>query len=156
MNDNWWSEGEWLLRSVNRKRSDHRALHLSLQETNWGPVPFKVYNTSLQNKDLLSSLDEVFKTSNDKMNPNIQLMLKRARNMIKEWSKQDKNNIDVRIKEVKSSINEIDCNLGNAEDLPKLNSVLEELYDQKVSMMKPKARVTWALKEDHNMKFYHQ
>lgn len=156
MNDNWWSEGEWLLRSVNRKRSYHRGLHLSLQETNWGPVPFKVCNTSLQNKDLLSSLDEVFKTSNDKMNPNIQLMLKRARNMIKEWSKQDKNNIDVSIKEVKSSINEIDYNLGNVEDLPKLNSVLEELYDQKVSMMKQKARVTWALKEDHNTKFYHQ
>lgn len=52
VNSEWWSEGHWHLQALSRKKSDHKALLLSQNQQNWGPVPFKVFNCWLKDLEL--------------------------------------------------------------------------------------------------------
>lgn len=83
-------------------------------------------------------------------------MLKKSKLIVKDWSKQSKNNIDVKIKEVENMINKAHSDQFYAGNMAALSSNLEELYDQKVVMLKQRARVAWSLKGDRNTRFYHQ
>lgn len=59
VNPKWWSTCDWNLRTSNMKRSNHKSLHLSLKNMNWGPVPLEVFNLWLQNEKLGRSLDKL-------------------------------------------------------------------------------------------------
>lgn len=122
---------------------------------NWGPVPFKVFNVWLQNKDLKLSLDGLLEKKMEDNNVNIQTLLKLARGEIKHWSRQEKSSIDIKIKEVEKCINDIDNGLGRVADLPSSRAALDELYEQKVSLLRQKARLNWSVKGDRNTRFYH-
>lgn len=120
---------------------------------NWGPVPFKVFNSWLRDEELNMMLDRQLSNLSEDSNSNIHMILKSVQGSIKDWSRQNKNNFDVKIKEVEKCINDVDNGLGHSRDLAFLNSSLEELYEQKVSMLKQKARATLALKETGTQDF---
>lgn len=132
------------------------ALNLSQQVVNWGPVSFKIINIWLRDEDLRISLEGLVDRLTECKDANIHMVLKEIRNAFKEWSRQDKNKIDFKIKEVEKCINEVDNGRGQIKDLVNLNSTLDELCEQKVSMLKQKTRVNWALKSDKNTSYYHQ
>lgn len=52
INHNWRSLGQWSLFSLGRKSSDHSVLLLSLGARDWGPKPFRPFNSWLSRKDL--------------------------------------------------------------------------------------------------------
>lgn len=84
VNDKWWNEGAWSVKTLNRKGSDHKALHVSLQNLNWGAVPFKVYNNWLQNQELFSSIEEALQQSKGAASMNVHSLLNVARVRIKD------------------------------------------------------------------------
>lgn len=76
VNSHWWSEGSWILRTTNRKRSDHKALLLSQKEKNWGPVPFKVFNSCLRDEGLNLMLDRQLGNLSEDTESNNHMILK--------------------------------------------------------------------------------
>lgn len=89
-------------------------------------------------------------------NSNIHMILKSLRGKIKDWSKLERNNLDVKIREVEKCMEDVDRGVTDTLDVVELHKVLEELYDQKVDMLRQKARVNWAFQGDRKSKFYHQ
>lgn len=129
---------------------------MTSQQANWGPVPFKVYNTWLKDKNLQDLVNKHLELTRADTNSNIHSILKSLRGKIKDWSKMDRNNIDVKIKEVEKCIEDVDKGARGNQSLVDLNRTLEGLYDRKVEMIRQKARVNWALQGEKNSKFYHQ
>lgn len=82
------------------------------------------------------SLDSMLDNLTETADSNIHVILLNVRGFIKDWSRQNKNNTYTKIKEVEECINEVDNGGGQTRDLANLNGNLEELYEQKVSMLK--------------------
>lgn len=78
------------LMALPKRYSDHRPLVLSCVDLNFGPCPFRFYNSCLRNDDL----EEVIKKTVDQCNflkqPDMNLAnkLKRCKVAIKEWRKK--------------------------------------------------------------------
>ncbi|KAK1393562.1 hypothetical protein POM88_012618 [Heracleum sosnowskyi] len=81
-NNTWWGSGQWSLRALNRKKSNHKPLLLYQQQTDWGPVPFKVYNYWLKNEELCKLVEDELKNSSAGGNTNVQVLLKKAKAVI--------------------------------------------------------------------------
>lgn len=81
-------------------------------------------------------LDSMLDNLTETADSNIHVILLNVRGFIKDWSRQNKNNTYTKIKEVEECINEVDNGGGQTRDLANLNGNLEELYEQKVSMLK--------------------
>lgn len=50
--------GKWRASATPRKNSDHRGLLLNLEEVNWGPKPFRIFNIWLKDKMLMGMIRE--------------------------------------------------------------------------------------------------
>lgn len=46
INSEWAKDGDWDLKALVRKNSDHRAIFLMNNKMNWGPRPFRVQDHS--------------------------------------------------------------------------------------------------------------
>lgn len=99
LNRNWFDSGDWLLKALDRKNSDHRAILLSSKSTNWGPKPFKVFNCWLEDKSLMQTLGEVWCKGNSL---NVQQRFKALKNFLKVWNKTINGNVEEKINLLKS------------------------------------------------------
>lgn len=67
---------------------------------------------------------------------NVQALLRKIKLSINCWSRDPKNNIDIRIKQVESSITNLENFSRQNVQIIELRNELDELYEQKVSMLK--------------------
>lgn len=77
VNPEWFSEGQWSLKAVNRKLSDHCGLLLFIDNNDWGPKPFRAFTCWLNDK---SVKDRLAYTSSDVKREglkDVQVILKR-------------------------------------------------------------------------------
>ncbi|KAK1398769.1 hypothetical protein POM88_008632 [Heracleum sosnowskyi] len=126
------------------------------REEKIGSVPFKVFNSWLRDEELCKVIE--LQICNDVQGGGLDVLsiLRRARTKIKEWSKTECNKIDVRIKEVERSLDAADTSDTQQVNSDVIRELLGELYEQKVDMLRQKARVSWQINGDRNTKFYHQ
>lgn len=86
-------------------------------DQNWGPIPFKIFNTWLQDKPLLESIKYGVSKSLGGLNSNVQSLIKQARVLVQEWSRDPQNNLDVKIRESEGAITSLENSHGHDQDI---------------------------------------
>lgn len=97
LNDIWFDSGYWLVKSLGRKQSDHKALILSAGEKDWGPKPFKIFNWWLEEDSLKRKINNFWVNRESGQDKDIQLVLKEVKGVMKEWGKSAKSELDYKI-----------------------------------------------------------
>ncbi|XP_035838746.1 uncharacterized protein LOC118486418 [Helianthus annuus] len=133
------------LRELPRVHSDHCPLVLSCSDKNFGPKPFRFFNSWLERKDF----DEVVQKANDSFigngEPEVVLMhkFKVIREDIKKWKKKDEVSEERKLLE-EEEWSKVEC----LKDL-------RELEGYKIKDLKQRARIRWDLEGDENSAFFH-
>ncbi|KAJ9549508.1 hypothetical protein OSB04_022051 [Centaurea solstitialis] len=150
-----------------RVYSDHCPLFLSSLSVNFGPLPFKFFNSWLS----IVSLDEVVvsswsssRFSNPSANAVVRLVarLKHLRNCIKSWKANQ-------LHDNGNSAVDLRKNLNNLESLAESSALsdsdkelrlelIQKIFDiEKKNLLdiKQKARINWAINGDENSKYFH-
>ncbi|KAK1363101.1 hypothetical protein POM88_038662 [Heracleum sosnowskyi] len=156
VNYQWQAVSNWKLQALSRKNSDHKAILLAIDDSNWGPLPFRDFNQWLKDESLVSVLDNFLDSTAAKNQKNVQKLLRGIKEVIKDWHKDPNNNIDEKIKRKEELLNNLDGEDASTVMVVKTKNELEELYLDKVAMLKQKSRIQWNLHGDKNSKFYHQ
>ncbi|KAK1352859.1 hypothetical protein POM88_052697 [Heracleum sosnowskyi] len=149
---NW---GEWVLKSLNRKTSDHKSLLLRLGHANWGPKPFKSFIGWLQ-EDSLKALLKVFWDNNKVWSGNLQSLLKKAKEIKKDWSKNFTSDSEKKVKWLEDFLEVEEQKENPISSIFPLRKDLENLYILRDDILRQKSRLKWSLKGDRNTRFFHQ
>lgn len=56
VNHTWLDAHNWTTKLLHRKNSDHRPIWIGAGNTNWGPKPFKLFNSWLLDPTLIEML----------------------------------------------------------------------------------------------------
>lgn len=102
INLEWAKVGVWELKATVNKNSNHRGIVFSDGNMNWGPKPFRVFNTWLKEEGLLKLIEDKSKGGNSK--GNIQVTLKKIKSLIKEWNLGSNGNIHLRIDKLEADL----------------------------------------------------
>ncbi|GJV52409.1 RNA-directed DNA polymerase, eukaryota, reverse transcriptase zinc-binding domain protein [Tanacetum coccineum] len=146
--------------------SDHRPILLSPSSVDFGPTPFKFYNSWLLDKNLHTIINEFWKcySSANSNNPivNFKNKMKDLKNVIKEWSLKRKSTQSREKEELIHKIKEFDADISSRLTDPVVNDhrsmwidklrkiEVEEAYDYS-----QKAKIKWCIEADENSKFFH-
>ncbi|KAJ9550052.1 hypothetical protein OSB04_022595 [Centaurea solstitialis] len=162
--DEWSNPGT---SAIQRLYSDHNPIVLSTESPDFGPIPFKFYNSWLQD----GSLAEVVSKSwvgyggrDNNLSPILVLCkkLKRTKLAIKEWRKVENEDRCKMIKELKQKHNNLEC-LGeerrlSGEERRELGTILEKIHElegRELMDVKQKAKIAWLKEGDENSSFFH-
>lgn len=144
-------KGDWIVKVLERKISDHRAIFLWTDDEKWGPKPFKVFDIWLDNSVLLDMVKEVW----EKEESNITNKLRIVRNNIRKWNKDINRDINARIELMEKEQFQLEEEGHGEEEINCLNLNLFKLYEERASMLRQKSRIQWEIKGDENSKFFH-
>lgn len=67
------------MKATGRKKSDHNGLMMQLENLNWGPKPFRVFNCWLEENSLRDSLLKDLEGGAKLGESNIQIVLKKIK-----------------------------------------------------------------------------
>lgn len=95
VNWHWSVQGEWEIFVLNRKNSDHRAIILRINSTDWGPKPFKFFDYWLDDAELVRNISKEWLQSGDK---DAQGKLRIIKKLLKTWNKESNGNINDQIR----------------------------------------------------------
>ncbi|XP_076956487.1 uncharacterized protein LOC143631690 [Bidens hawaiensis] len=159
---NLWPEA--CLRVLPRFLSDHRPLILIMKESNFGPRPFRFFNSWLDRKDF----EETVRVACGKWQScgpaDLALVnkFKMLRNVIKVWWGITKGKKGDREQTLKDELENLETemesrDLSEEEEWIRMESLkdLTELAMLKVKDLKQKSRVRWAMFGDDNSVFFH-
>nr|KAJ0187389.1 hypothetical protein LSAT_V11C900461260 [Lactuca sativa] len=152
-----------------RVHSDHCAILLSASQLDFGPTPFRFYNSWLEDPDFAKILSNGWSVSNC---PRRQLYLsplslvanklKNLKEHIKIWRKEVIGRSKKELDELTTQINDIDLlaekGLINNEMLKARQNAQQkiiEIESERIKDLKQKSRVKWALEGDENTTFFH-
>ncbi|XP_063945860.1 uncharacterized protein LOC135151374 [Daucus carota subsp. sativus] len=152
LSTDWFSLGDWVLAGLNRKTSDHSPVLLKNSAFDWGPRPFRFFNSWLESKDLIHQMRSAW---NCNKQASIQHKFKSIRWVARDWNKHKLGNIDKRILEAEKQRDQLDNYIGSpsitssvAPELDKLaiakrqafNSIKKIKYDDIIHESPPRIK----------------
>nr|XP_043616235.1 uncharacterized protein LOC122588172 [Erigeron canadensis] len=152
------------LRVLPRLFSDHCPLLLAFKEVDFGPKPFRVYNSWLDRNDYV---EVVSKAWNEAVvfgaaDTRIMLRLKHVREQLKVWRDEFRNKEDEERTMCKAELEEMDAIMEEKDLNGEERWIRSECYrrileleDSKAKDLKQKSRIKWAIDGDENSRFFH-
>ncbi|GKU89448.1 hypothetical protein SLEP1_g3583 [Rubroshorea leprosula] len=157
-----WSDiKQWGLR---RTVSDHCPILLKNEKVDWGPKPFKFFDSWLEQPGCKELVTNSWKSTEVKGWRGFILKekLQRTKKVLKEWSAKSVTEMDKRIKDAENMIAEIDekgeiNQLATDEIELRRNSFLELWKNLRIKerMSQQKSRKMWLKEGDANTRFFH-
>ncbi|XP_022019626.1 uncharacterized protein LOC110919671 [Helianthus annuus] len=153
-----------VLTALDRRYSDHRPLLLSTTPTNFGPVPFRFYNSWLEKQGFM---EFVINKCNQFsfIGPGdlaLSTKLRWLKNRIREWIMVDKHRTKGVYSFHKAKVDELEA-LAEVRDLNQAEldlrmehkQFLMNIDEQKQMDERQKSRIRWAIQGDENSGFFH-
>ncbi|WRX10499.1 Reverse transcriptase domain - like 10 [Theobroma cacao] len=151
-------------RVLPRSTSDHNPISLSVNQSDWGPKPFKLFSHWLENKDFISHLQESWKQIQDFALPNTSLFdkIKKLKHSIKAWQEQHHEDDSKRILQLENDIDQMEkvaeqrqLNIFEKANYSALKSDLWKLRLREEQSWLQKSRLKWTQLGDRNTRFFH-
>ncbi|KAJ9542598.1 hypothetical protein OSB04_029104 [Centaurea solstitialis] len=146
---------------------DHNPIMLDSGKLDFGPVPFKFFNSWLRAENLSEVVSKCWTSSEpgDEMTSGIQSLcrkLKRTKMAIKKWRKTESVGNEKLLEDMKIKHNSLDTlddmlGLSGEDRLEKYETLrqIRELEERHLMDAKQKAKVVWLNEGDENTRFYH-
>ncbi|GKV14959.1 hypothetical protein SLEP1_g25757 [Rubroshorea leprosula] len=159
---NWKDVKQWGLK---RTVFDHCPILLKSEKVDWGPKPFKFFNSWMDQPRCIEIIRNAWKSCVVKGGYGLRFKekLKFTKNALKKWDGSSMTNVDRRIMETKKEIEEIDKKgengLLNHTDVERRRGCFIDLWNNlkiKENMWQQKSRKMWIKEGDANTKFFHR
>ncbi|XP_074336806.1 uncharacterized protein LOC141673979 [Apium graveolens] len=155
LNDNWFSTGYWEGLALHKMVSDHKPILLAINLFKGGPVPFKAFNWWLKEEGIRNDMNDFWKQVKVfDSKENFQVLLKKFKLGLKQWSKGSKDSLDLHIEELKSKLELFDKNHIWNDEILKCSWDLALCFKKRDSILKQKARLLWNLQGDKTLSFF--
>ncbi|GJU85983.1 RNA-directed DNA polymerase, eukaryota, reverse transcriptase zinc-binding domain protein [Tanacetum coccineum] len=151
--------------AIDRMWSDHSPILLHVKKANFGPSPFKFYNTWLNKDgfdDLIKSTWDSMDTSNRNRNIRSHEKLRGLKTAIKKWQadvrkndRSQKHGILSEIKDIEKKIDDGSTSTSDHEKRIKLLQDIDKLDNLEALDLIQKAHIKWDIEGDENSKFFH-
>ncbi|XP_035829995.1 uncharacterized protein LOC118479541 [Helianthus annuus] len=152
------------LEALPRHLSDHNPLLLSCTAKDYGPVPFRLYNSWLSKEgmdDIIKSAIDNHVNGEDWMKNMGALLKKKFKIKIKEWRKAEKEKEEKEVFKAKKRVEEIELKAEKQklkeeekEERVKGRLIIRNHEKQKIADLKQKAKINWARLGDENSGFF--
>lgn len=149
----WVLNGNWIAEALHRQNSDHRPLVLKCDLSNWGPRPFKFFNSWMEDENMVTLLKNSWAKGKGM---SLKGKFKGLKMMVKEWSKTRYGCLDEQIKLLEYIQEKEDENKGLNLSDNSCSEKLAHLYKVKCGILCQKARFNWQLKGERNTGFFHR
>nr|GEY05651.1 RNA-directed DNA polymerase, eukaryota [Tanacetum cinerariifolium] len=149
---------------LDRHLSDHRPIILRELSLDYGPTPFRIFQSWFKLKEFDKVVEESWRNSHSEtLNGMIRLKkkLQSLKAAIKHWSKKAEFSLHANKSVIQKNLSDVDKCIdqgeSNAELLNHRSSLMKELQDiSSIEMLEvsQKAKLQWAIEEDENSKYF--
>nr|GEV64123.1 RNA-directed DNA polymerase, eukaryota, reverse transcriptase zinc-binding domain protein [Tanacetum cinerariifolium] len=154
------------VKAIERLLSDHSPILLHSKKADFGPSPFKLYNSWLSRDgfdDIVKSTWDSMETRNGSNKISSHVKLRNLKNAIKKWQvdvrKNDRSQKSANLSEIHDTEKKIDDGSTSISDREKRIKLLQDI-DKNENLealdLIQKARIKWDIEGDKNFKFFHR
>lgn len=153
-----------ILRALPRLHSDHNPVLWSNVESNFGPRPFRFFNSWLDHPECNGVVRDTLENFSCSGPPDIILLekFKRLRCNFKKWrddkNKKEGEELEIckrELEELESNMEDIDLNELESWTRMECKKRILEIEDSRSKDLKQKARCKWNIDGDENSRFFH-
>ncbi|WOG84202.1 hypothetical protein DCAR_0103384 [Daucus carota subsp. sativus] len=157
VNHEWFQTGNWNVKSLSRKHSDHSPLFTFMVGMSRVSKPFKIFNCFLT-EELFEGIQKEMWRDDQWRSQNIHVVLKRIKTKIKEMTRGSRDKINTEILALENKLRIADNSTVDQgwKTQGEIREQLLQLYSKRESMLKQKARLSWLKLGDGNTSFFHR